>query len=71
MTTAKFIPGMIYLVKDQFEGKIGLQTTQHNYIVIGTIMNAQNSDFHMVQAMQITSNPGGGGVEEIMEMQYQ
>ena len=57
MQTAKFTPGMIYLVKNQFEEKIGLQTTQHNYIVLGTIMNGRNSGFQMVQAMNITSNP--------------
>lgn len=57
MQTAKFTPGMIYLVKNQFEEKLGLQTTQHNYIVLGTIMNGRNSGFQMVQAMTITSNP--------------
>ena len=57
MQTAKFTPGMIYLVKNQFEEKIGLQTAQHNYIVLGTIMNGRNSGFQMVQAMNITSNP--------------
>lgn len=57
MQTAKFTPGMIYLVKNQFEEEVGLQITQHNYIVLGSIMNGRNSGFQMVQAMEITSNP--------------
>ena len=60
MQATNFIPGMIYLVKNQFEEKIGLQTTQHNYIVLGTI-NRESSGFQMVQAMTITSNPRNEG----------